>query len=580
MIEIGGSGVLMYDELRSAWAALTSAGAQFEIVEVEVRGQRLREYTNAPPTLRDLWLASAAHSEKPYLVYRDERWSFADAHRQVSSVARWLFEQGVEPGDRVAIAMRNYPEWMLAYWACTSVGVAAIGMNAWWTAPELAYGIEDSDPKVIIADTERLERLSEVESVLSGRKLVGVRPSDHAQETRPGIVPWSDISNSSASLPEVTIDRDADACIFYTSGTTGRPKGAQLTHRGCVNNVMSMAFAATVQAMASAAARPKPEAVDRPNASPAALVTTPLFHVTANNCLAQSMTLAGGKLVHMYKWDAGEALRLIEVEKITSMSGVPTMARELIAHPDFEKRDTSSLATLGGGGAQLQPDLVEKIDRTVASARPSTGYGMTETCGIITAIASDFFVDRPDSAGRAMPSYEVKTVDASGDALDANQVGELWVRGAQVIKGYLNRPDATAETITDGWLHTGDIARIDDDGFIYIVDRAKDMLLRGGENIYCAEVEAALFEHGAVAECAVFGVPDDRLGEEVGAAIVLKPAIGSFDVDELRGFLAQRLAKFKVPRYVWVQDEALPRNASGKFLKRELREQLDVADAV
>ncbi len=567
----------MYDELKQAWSTLTASGAQFEIVETEVRGQKLREYKNAPPNLRALWQGSAAHGEKDYLVYGDERWSYERAHREVASIARWLFANGVEPGDRVAIAMRNYPEWLLCYWACTSVGVAAVGVNAWWTGPELAYGIQDSDPKVIVADVERLDRIAAHADEIGDRILVGVR----LPEERPGVIPFSRLCEGKGELPEVAIDPDDDACIFYTSGTTGRPKGAQLTHRGCTNNVMSMAFSNIVQAMATAAARgPDPKAdAGRAADPPAALVVTPLFHVTANNCVAQSMTIAGGKLVHMYKWDPGEALRLIEAERITALSGVPVMARELIAHPDFETRDTSSLKTLAGGGAQLQPDLVEKIDKSSRTARPGTGYGMTETCGIIAAIGADFFVDRPESTGPAMPCYETRIVDAEGKVLASGEVGELCVRGAQVIKGYLNRPEATAETIEDGWLRTGDIARLDDDGFIYIVDRAKDMVLRGGENIYCAEVEAAIFAHDAVAECTVFGVPDDRLGEEVGAAVVTSATPGQLSADELREFLAARIAAFKIPRYVWFLEDALPRNASGKFLKRELRDRLDPADA-
>lgn len=309
----------------------------------------------------------------------------------------------------------------------------------------------------------------------------------------------------------------------------------------------------------------------------AALITTPLFHVTANNCVAQGTTMNGGKLVHMYKWDAGDALQLIERERITSMSGVPVMSRELISHPDFSSRDTSSLMSLGGGGAQLQPDLVGKIDASVATARPGTGYGMTETCGIITSIGGDFFVDRPESCGPAMPSFEAQIVNADGEAVTEG-TGELWVRGAPVIKGYLNRPEATAETITDGWLHTGDVARIDEDGFIYIVDRVKDMVLRGGENVYCSEVETVLFQIEAIAECSVFGVPDDRLGEEVGAAIYLHPG-ASETAESIRTFAGTLMAKHKIPRYIWLLDSPLPRNANGKFLKRELREILAPADA-
>jgi long-chain acyl-CoA synthetase len=564
----------MYEELKQAWSTLTAPGAQFEVVETEVRGQKLREYKNAPPNLRALWALSAGQGDKDYLVYGDERWTYADAHREVAGIANWLFAQGVEPGDRVAIAMRNYPEWLLCYWACTSVGIAAVGVNAWWTGPELAYGLRDSDPKVVIADEERMQRIFEHRDEIGARTLVGVRLG----EAREGVIPIETLRNHGGALPEVEIDPDADACIFYTSGTTGKPKGAQLTHRGCTNNVMSLAFANIVQPMAVAAARKgeTPASSEAP-VTPSALVVTPLFHVTANNCVAHSMTAIGGKLVLTYKWDPAEALRLIEEERITTFSGVPLMARELIAHPDFAKRDTSTLKSLGGGGAQLQPDLVQKIDDTVKTARPGTGYGMTETCGIITAISADFFVDKPASAGPAMPCFETKVIDANGNALPAGEAGELCVRGAQVIKGYLNREEDTAETIEDGWLRTGDIAKLDEDGFIYIVDRAKDMVLRGGENIYCAEVEAAIHENEAVAECTVFGVADDRLGEEVGAAIVLASPI---EAEALRGFLRERLAGFKVPKYIWFRNESLPRNASGKFLKRELRDSLDPAEAV
>ncbi len=567
----------MYEQLKQVWNELTGPGAPFEVTEVMVRGIPLRAFATAPPSLRHVWEGSAAHGSRDYLVYQDERWSYADAHRQVAAIGAWLADRGVGPGDRVAIAMRNYPEWMLTYWATVSIGASAVGMNAWWTDAEMLYGVEDSEPAVMICDGERLERFLPHVAKTPGCALVGVRVEGALPE---GVVDWSELVGSGASLPDAEIDPDSDACIFYTSGTTGRPKGAQLTHRGCVNNLFSLAFANLCMAAALARARgpqPEPEAAgEAPQLS--ALLTTPLFHVTANNCLAQTMTLAGGKLVHMYKWDAGEALRLIERERITNLSGVPVMARELIAHPDFEKRDTSTLKSLGGGGAQLQPDLVKKIDEQARGAKPATGYGMTETCGIITAVSSEFFVDKPASAGPAMPVFETRCVDEKGDDVGPNEVGELWVRGAQVIRGYLNRADATAETITDGWLHTGDIARIDEDGFIFLVDRAKDMVLRGGENVYCAEVESAIFDHPDVKECAVFGVPDDRLGEEVAAAVVLTSGSG-LTADGIREHCRERIAKFKVPRYIWRLLEPLPRNASGKFLKKQLREDLDPAAA-
>ena len=562
-----------YQELKTAWDELTAPGAPFELVVQEVRGAPLKVFKNAPPNVRAIWLSTAAFADRTYLVFENERITYAEAHILVASIANWLHAHGVKRGDRVAIAMRNFPEWMLIYWACVSVGVTVVGMNAWWTAEEMSYGFKDAQPKVAFVDPERMARIAERPEMIEGISLVAVRAPATA-----GYVAWSDVIATGGTMPVAEIDPDDDACIFYTSGTTGFPKGAQLTHRGCVANLFNMMFSGQAQALATQRATGVAPDPNAPVPVPIALLTTPLFHVTANNCGAYATTAAGGTIVLMYKWDAGEALRIIEAEKVTSMSGVPTMAREVLTHPDFASRDTSSLQSLGGGGAQVPPDLVHKIDAQVQTARPNTGYGMTETCGIITAIAADFFVDRPDSAGPAMPAFEARCVDDDGDTVPLGQVGELWVRGSPVIKGYINRPEATAETITDGWLHTGDIARMDEDGFIYIVDRKKDMVLRGGENIYCAEVEANLYRHPAVAECSVFGVPDERLGEEVGVAIVLRPG-HSATPDELREHCASIAAKHKTPRYIWIREEALPRNASGKFLKRELRDTLRLEDA-
>jgi len=563
-----------YKELKAAWAELTAPGAPFEIETISVRGAPIRNYKHAPKTVRELWLASAAFADREYLVYQDERMTYAQAHAQVNALAAWMATQGVKRGDRVAIAMRNYPEWLLVYWACLCLGVAAVGMNAWWVAEELDYVLKDAAPKLIFCDGERLTRLLERPEALRGVPLIVTR----ADSLPSGAIHWAETIAKPAAMPDAVVDPDDDASIFYTSGTTGFPKGAQLTHRGCIANLFSLMFSGQAQALATMRATGVAPDPNAPPPIPVALLTTPLFHVTANNCGAYAVTAGGGKMVLMYKWEAKLALTLIEQEKVSSMSGVPVMSRELITHPDFEKHDLSSLLSLGGGGAQLPPDLVAKIDTAVQTARPSTGYGMTETCGIITAISADFFVDKPDSAGPAMPCYEAKCVDDEGNTVPPGQVGELWVRGAQVIKGYINRPEATAENITDGWLHTGDIARVDEDGFIFIVDRKKDMVLRGGENIYCAEVEACLYRHPAVAECSVFGVPEERLGEEVAAAVYLLPG-QSVDAAGLRAHCAALMAKHKIPAYIWIVKEPLPRNASGKFLRRQLKDTLARADA-
>ena len=567
----------MFTELRNAWNELTGPGGPFEIVEVPVRGIPVRTYTGAPNSVRDIWHASRAYEDRDYLVYGDERWTFAAAHRDVASIATWLAANGVAPGDRVAIAMRNYPEWMLTYWATLSLGATAVGMNAWWTGPEMAYALEDSTPKVVVCDVERLERLETQRAALPPLQTVGVRlPPGRATDA----VPFAELLGHAGDPPEPDIDPDSDACIFYTSGTTGRPKGAQLTHRGCVTNLMSIVFWDAVGKRARVLAEP-----DGSEAPPAlvpprivSLVTTPLFHVTANNCVAYSVTAAGGTLVFMYRWDPTEALQLIEREQVTNLTGVPTMTREVLAHPDLDNYDTSSLKIMGGGGAAFQPDLVDKIEARKGSTRPNTGYGLTETCGIITTTSADYHAAKPESVGPIMPSFEARCVDADGRTVADGEVGELWVKGAQVVAGYLNRPEATAESITDGWFHTGDLGHIDSDGFLTIVDRIKDMLLRGGENIYCAEVEAGIFEHPDVAECAVFGVPDERLGEEVGAAVVLRKD-ADLGVQAIREHCAERMAAHKIPRYIWIGTEPLPRNANGKFLKRQLRDELDPADA-
>ena len=561
----------------AARAELDAPGSPFATHMTTIRGVPAKSFVAAPPTMRAIWETTVAHADKDYLVYEDERYTYAEIHAQVRKLAAYLVANGVAPGSRVAIAMRNYPEWVVGYWAGVSVGAAVVGMNAWWTPPEMEYALNDSEPRVLIADDERLERLLQMPSQRP-MHIIAVR-TDRAI---PGEgATWASVMASAdpGSLPAVSIDPDDDATIFYTSGTTGFPKGAQLTNRGSVHNILNIAAMTTAVAMSeqkAIAAGDVPPPPPAPPALPASFMApTPLFHVTACNCILHPATLTGGKVVLMYKWDPGRALELIEREKVTNFSGVPTMSREMLMHPDWSKRDTSSLAGLGGGGAALQPDLVHKIAGALKNGQPSTGYGMTETHGIITANSSRWFVAKPESCGPAVPTLETKLVDEEGRDLPAgpNTVGVLCVRGSVTIKGYLNRPEATADTIKDGWLNTGDIARIDEDGFIYIVDRAKDMVIRGGENVYCSEVETAIYHHDAIAEACVFGIPEERLGEEVAAVLVLRPG-ASLTEDELRQFLAASLAKHKIPTKIWFRNEPIPRNANGKFLKRELKKEL------
>ena len=568
----------MIEEFTRAWDELTAPGAQFAMKEIEVRGVPMRVFESAPPSMRFVWELAAGYGERDYLVFEDERLTYAEADAIIKALAHHLRDvHGIGTGDRVAVAMRNYPEWVLSYWAIVSLGAACVGMNAWWTTDEMRFGLADSAPKVLIADDERLERVLPVLASLRDDNPLHVIAVRTDRDLPDDADRWRDVVDPSAApdgLPDATIDPDDDAVIFYTSGTTGQPKGAQLTHRGSVHNLLNLAFMAGVSTAAAAKAGvSQPDPVAAGQTQNVFMAPTPLFHVTANNCLLHPATISGSKMVLTYKWDAGRALELIEREGVTTFSGVPTMSRELLMHPDWEARDTSTLTGLGGGGAPLQPDLVAKIDKSLAGGGPSTGYGLTETHGIVTANSGSLYVAKPASCGRIVPTLDAKLVDELGNDVADGGIGELCVRGSVVIKGYLNRPDATADAIPEGWFHTGDIARIDEDGFVFIVDRAKDMVLRGGENIYCTEVETAIYRHEAIAEAAVFGVPDDRLGEVVGAAIVLVSGATLTEAD-LQAYLADSLAKFKIPERVWVLNDPLPRNANGKFMKRELRDTL------
>lgn len=570
----------MIEHFNAAWAEMLAPGSEYAMSEIEVRGVPMRVFSSALPTMRAVWEQACSYGDGPYLVFEDERYSYADIDALVRALAGHLSEvHGVGSGDRVAVSMRNYPEWVISYWAVASLGAALVGLNAWWTAPEMAFGLGDSRPKVLIADQERVDRVT---SVLDEVRATGPMPIIAVRTTGPlpdDAVHWTDVidpANAPDVLPDATIDPDDDVTIFYTSGTTGLPKGAQLTHRGSVHNMMNVTFMARVAALAETKASGTPPATAGGGAvTPVYMAPTPLFHVTATNCLLHPGTHAGGTIVFMHKWDAGRALELIEREGVTNFSGVPTLSRELLAHPDWSRRDTSTVRSLGGGGAAILPDLVDKIDKSLTGGTPATGYGLTETTGIITANRYSMFTLKPASCGRPVPVVDVKLVDDAGNDLPPHPdtLGQLCVRGPIVVKGYINRPDATAEAIRDGWFNTGDIARIDEDGFVYIVDRVKDMVLRGGENVYSSEVEKAIYEHPAVSEAAVFGIPDERLGETVAAAIVLHQG-SALDEAELTEFLSGRIAKFKIPTTVWFRDDPLPVNASGKFLKRELRASL------
>jgi long-chain acyl-CoA synthetase len=551
---------LSFDEVV---ASLTAPGQRFEIVEIEVRERPVRVFRDVPPTLRALFDRARQRGDDIFLVYENERWTFGEVMDHVDGLGAALVERyGVTPGDRVAIAMRNYPEWIIAFAAVTSIGAIAVPLNAWWTGEELTYALRQCGAAVVIADRERVERIEPRAGEL-GVALVGVRlgtgTPTAADRYEDEVVPGT-------PLPEVAIDPDDDATILYTSGTTGHPKGAVSSHRAVLNALWAFRCRGVVNA-----AMKGPEPAGEKRFPTAYILVVPLFHVTG--CIPVMLTAfsTGSKLVMLYRWNPERALELIERERVTTFVGVPTMSWDLLESPDFATRDTTSLVSVGGGGAPAPPELVRRVDKGFSRARPSIGYGMTETNGYGPQNLGDDYVRKPTSAGRTVPIMQVRVVGDDGEPVPTGVVGEIEFSGANLIRGYWDNPEATAAAFHDGWLRSGDLGRLDDEGFVYVEDRAKDMVIRGGENIYCAEVEAVLYEHPAVYEAAVFGVPHDRLGEELVATVVLRPG-AEVTEDAIRAHVHEHLAPFKVPSRVSFTTHQLPRSATGKILKRELRD--------
>ena len=555
------------EAIRAASARVTAPGQPYEVAQETIDGVRFRVFKNAPANLRELYRSSLVHGHKDFYVYQDERYSFGESWRQSARVAHALLNIGVKAGDRIGIAARNYPEWLFAFMGITSIGAVAVSMNAWWSSEELAYGIDDSGLQVLFADAERLER---VLPLLHSRnvKLIAVR-ADHVAAANRDVTTWDQfVAGASDEMPEPSVAPDANATILYTSGSTAHPKGVLATHRSIIHAVMGWECGAAI------AIDLNPQlAEESPEFPPAMILTVPLFHVSGLNVQFMSSFRPGRKLVGMYKWDPEESLRLIEVERITSFNGVPTMSWEMVQSPNFHKYDTRSLKSMGGGGAAMAPEHSRQIAKELKSGVPGTGYGMTETNGLGTSISGADLLERGRSCGRPIPPMvTIKIVDPNGRDVAQGQTGEIWIHGAMNFRGYWNKPDATRETLKEGWVCSGDIGHMDSEDFVFITDRAKDMVIRGGENIGCQEVEAAIYDHPCVSECAVFGVPDERLGESIAAVVMVKPNM-TLQPDDVRAHVAAHLARFKVPEHVWVRVEQLPRIASGKIYKRGLREE-------
>jgi len=542
---------------------VTGPGSWFELEDGVVNGVPMKVFKNAPKALRDVFNPSR-ESDATYMVYEDEEWSYKKTHQEADALAYALVHTyGIKPGDRVGISMRNLPEWVVSFTAITGIGAVSVSMNSWWTEEELEFSLKDVGLSVLIVDSERIERATGP-CERNGTKMITVREGN---VPIPAVAKrWEDVVVRGEAMPFVEITTDMDAIILFTSGTTGFPKGAVSTHQAVANSMM--AFSARASANGKRVEGLAQEKKDSPFPN-VGILAVPLFHVTGMAVMLSNFAYQF-KMVIMFKWDAERALQLIEKHHITTFTGVPTQSWDLVQHPNFSKYDTSSLNVVGGGGAPAPAKLVEQVDGAFKSGRPNLSYGMTETNAYGPGNVGSEYTSHPNSTGRIpIPGMELEIRDEDANPVPRNTSGEIWMKGPMLIRGYWNRPDANKETIVDGWLRTGDLGRIDDEGFIFIEDRAKDMIIRGGDNVYGAEVETGIYEIPEVYEAAVFGIKHERLGEEVACVIMVKPGM-TLTEEQVTTYLNGRMAKYKIPTRIAFTTEPLPRNPAGKFLKRSM----------
>ena len=551
----------------AAIEALTGPGAQFETVSTDVRGAQLLTFKAAPPSIREYFqFFFAANADKEWLVFNDERLSAGEVYARALRIAAALqHKYGIAKGDRVAIAMRNFPEWIMAYVAGLHLGAVVVPMNAWWKPDELAYGLADSGTRLVIADEERLRRLAAIDGF--ALPVLAVRTS-HPVAAEYGADVLDDVL---ANCPADTwylppIGPEDDATIMYTSGSTGYPKGAVATHRSLVHGALSyLVQGLAMLTLAEKAGFPVPP-------QQVMLLTVPLFHITGSVPILLVSVAIGRKMIIMHKWDALEAMQLIDREKCTYFTGVPTMTHEIMQHPERANYDISTVVDWAAGGAPRPPEHVDRFVKEIPTGRPALGYGLTETNGVGAGNLRENYLAKPASTGRASkPMVEIRIAGDDGSDKAPFEEGEICIRTAANVRGYWRRPKETAEAFKpDGWFMTGDVGYLDEDGYLFIVDRKKDIIIRGGENISCQEVEAAIYAHPAVLAASVFGLPDERLGEIVGAVAYLKPGEKA-EPEAIVDFARQSLAAFKVPARLWISADPLPRLGSEKVDKVSLR---------
>ena len=540
---------------------LTSSGQLFETREyTNSKGIALKEYASFPDNLRGYFDFGLLHADKEFLIYDSERFLYKDVIAKAAQVGNALISEGIKKGDRVAICMQNNPEFIFAYMGITGIGAVCVPLNSWWVPDEVIYALEHSEAKLLFGDQKRLQGLENLKDV---KKIItSYTPDDN-------FISFSEfIKDQSSEWPDIEISRDDQATIYYTSGSTGKPKGVLSSQRGVISSMFSWACMSTILS--------EREKIMGNDSTPLAssessiLLCVPLFHATGSHVAFLMSILVGRKVVMMKKWDAGDAIRLIHEEKVSDITGVPTQTWELLNHPDREKYDLSSLRTLGGGGGPRPAEHVKLLDENF-KGRPGIGYGLTETNALGTLANGDEYVSHPSTAGRVVPPLtEIKIFDENWNELPEGEIGEIAIRSESNMLGYWKNEEATSECMNnEGWFRSGDMGKFEGP-FLFILDRIKDMVIRGGENIACPEVENAIYEHPDVLEACVFGIPDERLGEILCTAIYLKKG-AKLDKDTLVQFLSNKLAAFKIPAIIEFSSVNLPLVASGKFDKPALR---------
>ena len=544
---------LLLDE---ALDATIGEGKTFQLSTVQRYGRDLPIIANAPPALPHYFAYFChMHADLTFLIEGDERLTFAQTYAAAKSVAQALVAHGVQRGDRVGIAMRNAPAWVVSYMGVLMAGGCVTLLNGWWQGPELLAAIADAECTLVIADTQRARRIEDA----GGAPGTDIITLDLTQPIAGAIAPLTALGGD-ADTPLPALTGDDLATILFTSGSTGQSKGAYSTHRNVIQGTFNyIVQTASIVYLLTKVGNP-------PQGQASTLLNVPLFHVTgAIPVFLQSFAI-GRKLVLMPKWDAEEAMRLIEKEQITYFVGVPLMSYEMLIHPNRDNYDLSSCKSFAAGGAPRPREHVRRLADGMGGGQPLLGYGLTETNAVGCGNVNENYVAKPDSTGPASrPLVDLAILDDAGQPLDQGQVGEVCIRSIANIEGYWNNPEATAAAFTaDGYFRTGDLGYLDPEGYLFIVDRKKDIIIRGGENISCPEVESAIYANEAVAECAVFGLPDQRLGEIVGAVVYVKPD-EALDEETLRTFLSTNLAAFKVPAVVWFTSDPLPVLGTGKL---------------